>query len=226
MHRFLPFALATLLAAALAPPAALAAEIPVGTHVLLRMVNSISTKTAQEGDYVYMRTASPISAQGRIIVPTNSYVQGVVTYAKRAGKVKGRSELAIRLETLTLPRGTVLEFAPLVSSLDNQGTGQKVDKEENLVRQGPDHGKDAARIAILAGSGASIGAVVDRGWRGAGIGAGIGAGVGVATVLLTRGKDVQLRPGTSLDVVLDRPVLLEQPGGAPPPPARPAMQRR
>jgi hypothetical protein len=36
-----------------------AAEIPRGAHVLLRMENSISTRTAQEGDYVYLRTASP-----------------------------------------------------------------------------------------------------------------------------------------------------------------------
>jgi type IV secretion system protein VirB10 len=175
------------------------------------MVNSISTRTAQEGDYIYMRTASPISAEGRIIVPVNSYVQGVVTYTKRAGKVKGKAELAIRLETLTLPRGEVLEFTPLLDSLDHQGTGQKVDKEENVVRQGPDHGRDAKQIAILAGSGASIGGIVDQSWKGAGIGAGVGAGVGLATVLLTRGKDVQLSQGTSLDVVLDRPVLLNRP---------------
>ncbi|HHN73008.1 MAG TPA: hypothetical protein ENK13_02860 [Thermopetrobacter sp.] len=200
---------AALLLAAGLTPAALAVEIPPGTHVLLRMVNSISTRTAQEGDYVYMRTASPISVDGRIVVPPNSYVQGVVVHAKRAGRVKGRAQLAIRLETLTLPHGKVLKFAPLVSSVDAAGSGQKVDKEENLIKQGPNHGRDAARIAILAGSGASIGAIVDRSWKGAGIGAGIGAGVGVATVLLTRGRDVELRPGVTLDVVLDRPLLLE-----------------
>jgi len=39
-----------------------AAEIPQGAHVLLRMVNSVSTRTAQPGDTVYMQTASPIAA--------------------------------------------------------------------------------------------------------------------------------------------------------------------
>src|SRR2546426_12608234 len=39
-----------------------AAEIPRDTHLLLRMVNSITTKTAQAGDVVYMQTASPIVA--------------------------------------------------------------------------------------------------------------------------------------------------------------------
>ncbi len=200
---------AILLVLTVAGPALTAAEIPAGTHVLLRMVNSVSTRTAQPGDYVYMRTASPIAAGGRIIVPPNSYVQGVVTHAKRAGKVKGRAQLAIRLETLTLPRGAVLKFAPRVDSVDSGGSGQKVDKEEDQIHQAPDHGKDAARVAILAGSGASIGGIADHGWKGAGIGAGIGAGVGLATVLLTRGRDVELRRGSSLDVVLDRAVLLK-----------------
>lgn len=201
-------AAALLLAAGLVP-AASAVEIPPGTHVLLRMVNSVSTRTAQQGDYVYMRTASPITVNGRIVVPPNSYVQGVVVHARRGGRVKGRAQLAIRLETLTLPRGKVLKFTPVVSSVDSAGSGQKVDKEENLIQQGPNHGRDAARIAILAGTGASIGGFTDRSWKGAGIGAGVGAGVGLATVLLTRGRDVELRPGVTLDVVLDRPLRLE-----------------
>ena len=211
----------------LAPALTAATEIPEGAHLLLRMVNSISTRTAQEGDYVYLRTASPISVGGRIVVPTNSYVQGVVTYAKRAGRVKGRAELAIRLETLTLPRGTVLAFEPLLDSLDNQGSGQQVDKTENVVRQGANHGRDAKTIAILAGSGAAIGGGWTRGWKGAGTGAAIGAGVGLATVLLTRGQDVQLRPGSSLDVVFDRPVSLNQPQepGASQP-RRPVLERK
>jgi hypothetical protein len=80
---------------------------------------------------------------------------------------------------------------------------------ENSFQEGSTHGQDAARIAILAGSGASIGAIVDRSARGAGIGAGAGAAVGLATVLLTRGREVELRQGTSLDVIFDRPVALE-----------------
>ncbi len=80
-----------------------AAEIPQGSHALLRLINSISTRTAREGDYVYMRTATPVVANGSIVVPTESYVQGVVTHSKRSGRVTGTAELAIRIETLTLP---------------------------------------------------------------------------------------------------------------------------
>jgi hypothetical protein len=46
-----------------------AAEIPEGAHVLLRMENSISTRTAKEGDFVYLRTAVPIASSGDIADP-------------------------------------------------------------------------------------------------------------------------------------------------------------
>jgi len=198
-----------LLSVLLAGSAISAAEIPQGAHVLLRMENSINTRTAKEGDFVYLRTAVPIANAGEIAVPAGSYVQGVVSEAKRSGRVKGRARLAIRLETLTLASGKVYKFTPHVSEVDSGETGQKVAGAENTVEQAPGKGQDAERIAILAGSGAGIGGIADRSWKGAGIGAGVGSAVGLATVLLTRGKEVELRQGSTLDVVFDRPVELE-----------------
>src|ERR1700685_3056349 len=186
-----------------------AAEIPQGAHVLLRMENSLNTRTAQEGDFVYLRTAVPIAVGGQIAVPAGSYVQGVVTETKRSGRVKGRAQLAIRLETLTLGSGKVYKFSPHLSAVDGGESGQKVVGAENTVEQAPGKGQDAERIAILAGTGASIGGIAERSWKGAGIGAGVGSPVGLATVLLTRGKEVELRQGSTLDVVFDRPVSLE-----------------
>ena len=186
-----------------------AVEVPSGAHVLLQMVNSVDTRTAREGDYVYLRTASPISTGGAIVVPVGSYVQGSVSHAKKSGRVKGRAEIAIRLETLTLPSGSVVKFNPKVTSVDGEDSGQRVEGGEGKVRQGSSKMEDTGQIAILAGSGAAIGALADRSLRGAGIGAGVGTGVGLARVLLTRGREVQLKKGTSLDVVFDRPLTLE-----------------
>ena len=193
----------------LSVPTARAAEIPKGAHVLLRMVNSVSTRTAGEGTQVYLRTATPVAVDGHILVPEGSYVQGVVARAKRGGHVSGRAELGIRLETLTLPGGQTLKFSPRLSSVDSNESDQKVEQEENIVKQGPDYGRDAKRIAILAGSGASLGGLTDRSWSGAGIGAAAGGAVGFATTLLTRGREVELRQGSTLDVVFDRAVAVE-----------------
>ena len=117
-----------------------------------------------------MRTASPIAANGQIVIPEGSYVQGVVTHAVRSGRVKGKAELSIRIETLTLPSGKVIKITPHLSSVDSDGTEQKV-TNENQIQQGSSHGADAARIAETGGAGAAIGGLATRTWTGAGIGA-------------------------------------------------------
>jgi hypothetical protein len=196
------------LAVALFALTASAAEIPQGSHVLLRLVNSISTRTATVGDYVYMTTATPIVANGGVVVPVGSYVQGVVTQSQRSGRVKGRAELSIRIETLTLPAGKVVKIAPHLRSVDSDGTEQKVDKE-GAVQQGATKGADAAKIATTGGMGAAIGGMADRSWKGAGIGAGAGGAVGLATVLLSRGREVELQRGATVDVTFERPVPVD-----------------
>src|SRR5437899_2073279 len=108
-----------------------AAEIPKGSHVLLRLVNSITTRTAREGDFIYFRTATPIVAGNAIVVPADSYVQGVVTRSIRSGRVKGRAELAIRVENLTLPSGKVIKMNPMLASVDSADSDQKVVSNEN-----------------------------------------------------------------------------------------------
>ena len=190
------------------------AEIPKGAHVLLRMNNSVSSRTAHEGDFVYLTTASPIASGGRIVVPVNTHVTGVVARVQRSGRVKGRAQLAIRLETMTLNDGRVVKFTPKISSVDSDETGQRVEGPEGKIAQGGTKGRDAEQISILAGSGAALGAMVasrvsDSALRGAGIGAGAGTGVGIARALMTRGKEVELRHGSSIDVVFDRAVTFE-----------------
>jgi hypothetical protein len=192
--------------AALALPAT---EIPKGTHALLKLVNSISTRTAREGDYVYLRTATPIVANGAVIVPADSYVTGVVTHAKRSGRVTGKAELSIRIETLTLASGKVIKMTPTLAAVDSEGTDQRVVGKENEVKQGASKGADAEKIATTGGVGAAIGGIADRSWKGAGIGAGVGGGVGLATVLLTRGREVELHQGATIDVVFDRAVPMD-----------------
>ena len=196
--------LALLLAAA-----TFAAEIPKGSHALLRMVNSVTTRTAREGDYVYLRTATPIVANGTVLVPVDSYVQGIVTHSKRSGRVKGVAELAIRIETLTFPTGKVIKMTPSLTSVDSEGTDQKVIGKESTVQQGTSHGADAVKIAGTSAAGAALGGLTDGSWRGAGIGAGAGSAVGLATVLLTRGREVELKQGATIDVTFDRPVPID-----------------
>jgi len=184
-------------------------EIPQGSHALLRLINSISTKTAREGDYIYFRTATPIVADGAVLVPAESYVQGVVTRSIRSGRVSGRAELAIRIDTLTLNSGKIVKLNPTLASVEAGEGEQKVVGRENEIKEGSSHGADAVKIAGTAGAGAAIGGLADHSWKGAGIGSAVGSGVGLATVLLTRGREIELKQGSTIDVVFERPVPIE-----------------
>ena len=119
------------------------------------------------------------------------------------------AELALHLDRLTLAGGTMFKIAPHLASTDPGDSGQKVEGDEGQVKQGSGVGQDLGRVAIMAGSGAAIGGLADRSWQGAGIGGAAGGVVGFASALLTRGREVELRAGSTLDVVFDRAVTVQ-----------------
>jgi len=79
--------------------------VDTGTHIPLSMINSVSTKHSSEGERVYLESVFPILVNGRLVIPPGSYVAGTVTQIKRPGRVKGRGELYLRFDSLTLPTG-------------------------------------------------------------------------------------------------------------------------
>lgn len=192
-------------------PAAAAASYTVtaGTRIPLLLINSISTRNAHEGDQIYLETAFPIIIQQRIVIPPGSYVRGTITQVKRPGRVKGRGEVYLRFDSLTLPNGVTRDFRGRVGAVDGSGY-ETLEKKEGKIQGDSSKGSDAGTIASTGASGTGIGtiagAAAGRPGLGAGIGAAAGAAAGIATVLLSRGPDVQLLRGTELDMVLDRPL--------------------
>jgi len=187
------------------PPAKI--ELPTGTHIPLVLHNAISTRSAQPGDPVYFETSFPVMLNGKVVVPAGSWVSGEVTESKRPGRVKGRAELMVRLNTLILPNAYMVSLA---ASPGNAGTGgNETTDREGRVTGDSDKGADVGTIAKTTGAGAGIGAIAGQSAKGAGIGAGVGAAVGLATVLLTRGPEAELPRGTTLDAILDHPVVLD-----------------
>jgi hypothetical protein len=201
-----------------AKPAAPAAEaaktesdaklaLPAGTHIPLVLHNAISTRSTKPGDPVYFETIYPVILDGKIVVPAGSWVNGTVTEAKRAGRVKGRAEVMMRLTTLILPNAYVIS---LVAGPSNAGTGgNETTDREGRIKGDSDKAKDAGTVIDTTMAGAGIGAIAAQSARGAGIGAGVGAAVGLATVLLSRGPDAELPRGTTLDAVLDHTIMLD-----------------
>ena len=192
-----------------APPATSPAPreyvVDEGTRILLRLTKPINTKDTAPGDRVFLETAAPVFVDGRLLIPRGSYVAGTVTESKQAGRIKGRSALSLRFETLTLPNGVTRDFRSRPASADGHG-----DLERSEGRIEGDGNKPINRRTIEettaagAGIGAGVGAAAGHIGLGAGIGAAAGAAAGLAGVLMSRGANVVLPQGTTMELVLDR----------------------
>lgn len=183
-----------------------------GTKIPLNMINSVSTKHAAEGDRVYLETVFPILANGKIVIPPGSYVAGTITEVKRPGRVKGRGELYLRFDSLTLPNGVTRDFRARIGGLDGRAS-EELDKSEGKIKGEGNKGGDMKTIGEAAGAGATVGGIagVSTGHTGmgAGIGAAAGATAGLLGVLLSRGPDAVLAKGTTVEMVLDRPIAFD-----------------
>lgn len=190
---------------AIGAPSASGQVVPAGTHILLRLTNALDTKHAAPGDRVYLETAVPVFINGRLIVPVGSYVSGTVTEAKEAGRVKGKASLTLQYDSLTLRSGIARDLRSRPDSVDTNGN---LDRTEGRIsgegNKAGDAGTVAKTTAIGTGAGAVIGNAAGHIGMGTGIGAAGGAVAGLARVFASRGPQVVLPRGTTMDMVLDR----------------------
>lgn len=181
--------------------------IPSGTRVPLTLKQAVSTKTAKDGDPVYAETAFPFVLNDQVLIPAGTYIQGKIVHAQRGGHVKGRAELLIHFTSMIYPSGyTVM----LGGSVENTPGAEKTSMKdsEGTIRQDSDAGRKAKEAAGGATTGAVIGAVTGGG-KGAGIGAGAGGVAGLAVAMLSRGADVRLDSGSSIEMEVQRDVTID-----------------
>lgn len=182
--------------------------VPAGTKLPVIMKAGINTKSAQPGDSIYCETTFPIVHNNRILIPVGTWVQGTITSVKRPGRVKGRAEVLMHFTTMIFPNGYTVQLPGALDSLPGADTKHVKDKE-GTVQADSSKGKDAGTIAGAGATGAVIGAAAS-GAKGAGIGAGIGGLAGLAVTMLSRGNDVVIPQGSTIDMVLQRPLELEE----------------
>ena len=180
--------------------------VPAGTRVAVVLENGISTRSAKPGDSLYFRTSFPITQNNRVIVPVGSYLRGELLESRRPGRIKGRGEFRLKLNTLIFPNGYTVDLNAVPRSADSGGK-ETMDQEGKVTGPGG-KGKDVETVATTTATGAGIGAIAS-GAKGAGIGAGIGGLAGLGAVLLTRGPEAELPRGSSLDIVLEHALALD-----------------
>jgi hypothetical protein len=98
----------------------------------------------------------------------------------------------------------------LGGSIENTPGAEKTSMKdsEGTIRQDSDTGKKAETAAGTAATGATIGGVTN-GLKGAGIGAAAGGAAGLAIGMLSRGADVRLEAGTSIQMEIQREVTVD-----------------
>ncbi len=188
--------------------APLRVTVPAGTRIPLVLKHAVSTKSVRPGDPVYLQTNFPVTQNNRIVIPAGTYVQGVVDHVKRPGRVKGRAELLMHFTTLIFPNGYTVDLPGGVEGMPGAEHSHVKDREGTIQAEGQ-RGRDVGSVARTTGTGAAVGAIA-AGGKGAGIGAGAGGALGLATVLLSRGQDVRLEAGTTVEMELQRPLTLEE----------------
>ncbi len=169
-------------------------DVPRDTILLVELQSNLSTDATQQGDKFEARVMDPRELEGAI-------VEGRVTRVRRAGKVKGTSELQLSFESIRLSDGRSAAFpADVIEIVDmgNRDSAGTVDSEGGV--KGRDSTKDdISKVGASTGIGAILGAIFGGG-KGAAIGAAIGGSVGTAGVLTSRGKDLRLPSGQQLRI--------------------------
>ncbi len=182
--------------------------IPAGTEIPLTLAQAITTKNAKVGDPVYAQTAFPFTINDRVVIPAGTYVQGRISEVRRPGRVKGRAELLMHFTTMIYRSGYTVMLPGGVENVPG-AEKQDVKDSEGTVRQAGNKGEDAKTVGKVAATGAGLGGLAGRSAKGVGIGGAAGAAAGLGWVLLTRGPDMTLPVGTSVQMVIQRAMTVK-----------------
>lgn len=164
------------LAVALAaePAAPVLVRIPAGTAMRVRLAHAVSTERHRAGDRFAGTLASPVTFNGKTVLPRGTRFSGHLTASRPSGRLTGRGYLGLTLD-----------------SFEHGGRTYRIRTSSNVRGTGDHRDRNLALIGGGAGAGAVIGALAGGG-KGAAIGAGAGAGAGTAGAAITGKKNVYL----------------------------------
>src|SRR5262245_8398565 len=165
--------------AAAPAPATSAVSVPAGTALLVRMVDSVSSRDSQ-GKRFTTTLESDLAVNGTVVAKAGTKVYGRVQSAQQAGRLAGQSSLDLRLTEIAVGPNLV----PLMTSGYAQAGASSVGK-----------------TARGAAAGAAIGAIADGG-----DGAAKGAAIGAVASGVRKGSAVSVNPGSVLEFKLQQPV--------------------
>ena len=179
--------------------------VPAGTRMLVTLKNPLHTTSAEANSGVYSETASVVVQDNRVVIPLKTQVQGVVQSEQRPGRIKGRARFLLHFDTLIFANNYAVPIDAAL--LGVPGSNQVRNKKGKGIEPVDQIDKDLGRIFAPTLGGAAIGSLRSLG-PGTLTGAGAGALFGLGVTLFTRGDEIRLNPGTSMEIVLQSPLTL------------------
>lgn len=171
-------------------PETIAVDLVAGTVLDIELGDALSSDTNLAGDPVRARLASPVVADGVVVVRTGAVLTGEVVETIPSKKFGGKSLLTVRFDLIDDGAVTL----PIEAFLVVEGRGQKK--------------KDAATIAGAAAGGAVLGRILgnDDKTESTAIGAVVGAAIGTAVAAKNANDPAIVEAGTIVGVALESPV--------------------
>jgi hypothetical protein len=174
------------------PPPPPPLVIPAGTSVIVRMGNTINTKTANPGDAFTGTLAHSIAVNGVVAIRAGAGVAGTVVDAKSPGRFKGEGYLSIALTSINV-KGVPTRIQTSAYAQTLKGKGKRT----------------GAFVGGGAGGGALIGGIAGGG-KGALIGGLVGAGAGTAGAAFTGNKELTVPAESVVTFKLRNSITVQQ----------------
>jgi hypothetical protein len=101
-------------------------SIPDGTEITVVNTEEISSKTAVEGDPLTFKVDEDVTVNGRVVIAKGTLVKGVVSDAKKNGRMGKAGSLSIRIESTTTVDGQKIRLRASKGKEGNDKTGTTV----------------------------------------------------------------------------------------------------
>ena len=172
------------------PPEAATVTVPSGAVLSVRLIDPISSATAQVGDKFRATLDSPLTVDGDVVVPAHYEVQGHVVEAQASGKFRGQALLTLQLDRIKVG-----------------GKSYNIQTDRFSQKTGSRGKNTAEKVGAGAVAGAILGGIFGGG-KGAAIGSAAGAGAGGGVQAATKAPDIKLPSEKLLSFTLQAPVTL------------------
>lgn len=184
------------------------ATIEAETKARLVLQSQLSSKLNEVGDPVRATLEEPIYVNGELVLPQGTEFRGRITYVKGAKRPHKSGEMAIAFERVGMPWGEE-PVAVILTSADDWNNDDKLKANEegkvNAGKKGEKTVDNVIRGTTLGGAGAGV--ILLSGGSGAAGAASLGAGA-LGGLMLTKGAEVRLAPGTLFRVKFAKPLTL------------------